>query len=172
MSDATILTQKVGMLSGKLVELGQFGQRGTELQYSFVRLAEENGDITTLHRMAVPAELNKLLEIDKSVDLFLTKRGLWHYCYGIRIDGNSAQSYRGYRLFYIFNRLMMYVNIIFGVYLLMTPGIVWAGAGLLIFGLLFAFLGPASPRRMQAFFLSHVNAEAAGSGQREETSSR
>jgi len=160
MNDAQAMSRKVGKLTGKLVELGQFGQRGTELQYTFVNVADEDGDVTTLQRMAIPAELNRLLEIGEPMDLFLTRRGLWHFCYGVRIGEESAESYRGYRLFFIFNRLMMYLNLMFGVYLLMTPGIVWAGAGLLVFGLLFAFLGPASPRRMHAFFAANVKAKA------------
>jgi hypothetical protein len=55
---------------------------------------------------------------------------------------------------------MMYLNLMFGVYLLMTPGIVWAGAGLLVFGMLFAFLGPSSPRRMHAFFAANAKTSA------------
>lgn len=160
MKDAQTMSRKVGKLSGKLIELGQFGQRGTELQYTFVRVADEGGDATTLQRVAIPAELNRLLEIGETMDLFLTRRGLWHFCYGLRIGGKSAESYRGYRTFFIFNRLMMYLNLIFGVYLLMTPGIVWAGAGLLVFGMLFALLGPASPRRMHAFFAANLETNA------------
>jgi hypothetical protein len=160
MNDAQTMSRKVGKLSGKLIELGQYGQRGTELQYTFVKVAGEEGDVTTLQRLAIPAELNRLLEIGEAMDLFLTRRGLWHFCYGLRIGGKSAESYRGYRTFFIFNRLMMYLNLMFGVYLLMTPGIVWAGAGLLVFGMLFAFLGPASPRRMHAFFAANVTTNA------------
>ncbi len=166
MSTAPQMSRKVGKLSGNLVELGQFGQRGTELQYTFVKVAGEDGEITTLQRMAIPGELNRLLEIGGSTDLFLARRGLWHFCYGVRTGRQSAESYRGYRFFFIFNRLMMYLNLMLGVYLLMTPGVVWAGAGLLVFGLLFAFLGPASPRRMHAFFAANVGRiTAAGDAQ-------
>lgn len=152
MNDAAVISRKVGKLSGKLVELGKFGQRGTELQYQFFKVAERNGDVTTLQRVAIPAELNRLLEIGEFIDLFLTRRGLWHFCYGVRIGEKSAESYQGYRFFFLFNRLMMYLNLMFGIYLLMTPGLTWAGAGLLVFGLLFLVLGPASPRRMHALF--------------------
>lgn len=145
-------SRKVGKVSGKLLELGKFGQRGTELQYEFLKVAERDGDITTLQRVAVPVELNGLLEMGEFIDLFLTRRGLWHFCYGVRVGDKSAESYRGYRFFFIFNRLMMYLNLMFGAYLLMTPGLTWAGAGLLVFGLLFLYLGPASPRRMHALF--------------------
>ncbi len=160
MTDTAPVSRKVGKLSGKLVELGQFGHRGTELQYAFVKVAHENGDVTTLQRVAVPGELSRMMEIGESIDMFLTKRGLWHFCYGIRIGEKSALSYRGYRIFFIFNRLMMYVNLMFGAYLLFTPGLVWAGAGLLMFGLLFGYLGPASPRRMNAFFAANVKTKA------------
>lgn len=162
MSDAVTTSRKLGKLSGNLVELGQFGQRGTELQYAFVKVAHENGEVTTLQRVAVPGELNGMMEIGEPIDLFLTRRGLWHFCYGIRTGEKSAVSYRGYRIFFIFNRLMMYVNLMFGAYLLFTPGLVWAGAGLLAFGLLFAYLGPVSPRRMNAFFAANVRTNIGG----------
>lgn len=172
MNNKALLSRKVGKLSGKLVELGQFGQRGTEMQYSFIKVAEEIGTVTTLQRVVIPGELNRMLEIGEYTDLFLTRRGMWHYCYGVRAAEKSAQSYRGYRLFFIFNRLMMYVNLTFGVYLLLSPGLVWAGAGLLMFGLLFAYMGPASPRRMNAFFLANVQAEADEAGKQTGTSCR
>ena len=162
MGDAAPVSRKVGKLSGKLVELGPFGQRGTELQYAFVKVAPDNGDFTTLQRVAIPGELNGMMEIGEPVDLFLTRRGLWHFCYGIRVGEKSALSFKGYRVFFIFNRLMMYLNLMFGAYLLFTPGLVWAGAGLLAFGLLFAYLGPASPRRMSAFFAAIVRTNTGG----------
>lgn len=161
MADTSQSSRKVGMLSGKLVEFGQFGQRGAELQYVFVKVAHENGEVTTLQRLAIPAELNRLLEIGESVTLFLARRGLWNFCYGVQSGNGAAESYRGYRFFFIFNRLMMYLNLMFGVYLLMTPGVVWAGVGLVIFGLLFAYLGPASPRRMHALFAANPPSSAA-----------
>jgi hypothetical protein len=173
MNNAVVMSRKVGKLSGKLVELGKFGQRGTELQYEFLKMVREDGDTTTLRRIAIPAELNRLLEMKEFIDLFLTRRGLWHFCYGVRSGEKSAESYRGYRFFFIFNRLMMYLNLMFGVYLLMTPGLAWAGAGLVVFGLLFLFLGPASPRRMHALFAASTSpradqirsqAESAGGG--------
>lgn len=156
MTDTSQMSRKVGMLSGKLVELGQFGQKGAELQYAFVKVAHDDGEATTMHRLAIPAELNRLLEIGGRVTLFLARRGLWHFCYGVQSDNGAGESYRGYRFFFIFNRLLMYLNLMFGVYLLMTPGVVWAGAGLVVFGLLFAFLGPASPRRMHALFAANL----------------
>jgi len=175
MNDAVLMSRKVGKLSGKLVELGRFAQRGTELQYEFLKVAQPSGGIMTLQRIAIPAELNRLLEIGEFIDLFLTRRGLWHFCYGVRIGEKSAESYRGYRFFFIFNRLMMYLNLMIGVYLLMTAGLAWAGAGLVVFGLLFLFLGPASPRRMHALFAAGTGpkadqrrsqTEAAGDGNR------
>lgn len=170
MTEAATMSRKVGKLSGKLIELGQFGQRGTELQYTFFRVTGEDGETITLQRVAIPAELNGLLEIGESTDLFLTRRGLWNFCYGVCVGERSAESYRGYRLFFIFNRLMMYLNLMFGVYLLTTPGLLWAGAGLMVFGLLFAFLGPASPRRMHAFFAANVRPNANSVTQRAESS--
>jgi hypothetical protein len=164
MNETALMSRKVGKLSGKLIELGKFGQRGTELQYDFFKVAERDGDVTTLQRVAIPAELNRLLEMGEFIELFLTRRGLWHFCYGIRIGEKSAESYRGYRLFFVFNRLMMYLNLILGVYLLMAPGPAWAGAGLLVFGLLFLFLGPASPRRMHALFAASTGRNAEPSG--------
>ncbi len=162
MTEAATMSRKVGKLSGKLIELGQFGQRGTEFQYTFLRVTGEDGETMTLQRVAIPTELNGLLEIGESTDLFLTRRGLWHFCYGVRVGQRAAESYRGYRFFFIFNRLMMYLNLMLGVYLLMTPGLLWAGAGLMAFGLLFAFLGPASPRRMHAFFAANVGPNVDG----------
>ncbi|MDX1556854.1 MAG: hypothetical protein R3212_12560, partial [Xanthomonadales bacterium] len=128
------------------------------------------GETMTLQRLAIPAELNGLLEIGESTDLFLTRRGLWHFCYGVRVGQRAAESYRGYRFFFIFNRLMMYLNLMLGVYLLMTPGLVWAGTGLVVFGLLFAFLGPASPRRMHAFFAAGVRPDVDGVTKQAESS--
>lgn len=171
MTEAATMSRKVGMLSGKLVELGQFGQRGTELQYTFVRVTGEDGETMTLQRVAIPAELNGLLELGEPTDLFLTRRGLWNFCYGVRVGQRAAESYRGYRFFFIFNRLMMYLNLMLGVYLLMTPGLLWAGAGLMAFGLLFAFLGPASPRRMHAFFAANARPIADGGTRQAESSS-
>lgn len=160
MPAAAPLSRKFGKLSGELLELGRFGQRGTELQYAFIKVAYEDGSVTTVERVAMPAELNGLLEIGASIDLFFARRGVWNFCYGVRIGEKSAQSYRGYRLYFLFNRLMMYVNLMFGAYLLMTPGLLWAGLGLLVFGLLFGFMGPASPRRMHAFFAANREAKA------------
>lgn len=162
------LFRKFGKLSGKLLQLGRFGQRGTELQYEFVKLAHEDGNVTTLERVAMPAELNGLLEIGAPIDLFLARRGVWNFCYGVRIGERASQCYRGYRLYFVFNRLMMYVNLMFGAYLLMTPGLTWAGLGLLVFGLLFAYMGPASPRRMQAFFAAKRGSETVERRKRDE----
>jgi hypothetical protein len=63
MNDVQAMPRKVGKLSGKLVELGQFGQRGTELQYTFIKVSGEEGDAITLQRVAIPAELNRMLEL-------------------------------------------------------------------------------------------------------------
>lgn len=155
MPAAAPIFRKFGKVSGTLQQLGRFGQRGTELQYEFVKLEQEDGSVATVERVAMPAELNGLLEIGAPIDLFFARRGVWNFCYGVRIGEKSAQSYRGYRLYFIFNRLMMYVNLMFGAYLLLTPGLLWAGLGLVVFGLLFGFMGPASPRRMQAIFAAN-----------------
>ncbi len=160
MPAAAPLFRKFGKVSGKLQELGRFGQRGTELQYEFLKLEQEDGGVATVERVAMPAELNGLLEIGAPIDLFLARRGMWNFCYGVQTGERSAQSYRGYRLYFIFNRLMMYVNLMFGVYLLLTPGLLWAGMGLLVFGLLFGYMGPASPRRMQAIFVANQAARS------------
>ncbi|MDH3316419.1 MAG: hypothetical protein OER43_11725 [Gammaproteobacteria bacterium] len=154
------LFRKFGKISGKLQQLGRFGQRGTELQYEFLKLEHEDGSVASVERVAMPAELNGLLEIGAPIDLFLARRGMWNFCYAVRMGERSAQSYRGYRLYFIFNRLMMYVNLMFGIYLLMTTGLLWAGIGLLVFGLLFGYMGPASPRRMQAIFAANQSARS------------
>lgn len=170
MPAAAPLFRKFGKLSGTLDQLGRFGQRGTELQYEFVKVAHEDGNVTTLERVAMPAELNGLLEIGARVELFLARRGVWNFCYGVRIGGKAAQCYRGYRLYFMFNRLMMYVNLMFGAYLVMTPGLMWAGVGLLVFGLLFAYFGPASPRRMHALFAANAEAKTGESRAQDEPS--
>ena len=147
MAAAAPVFRKFGRVAGTLTELGRFAQRGTEVQYAFVKLEVEEGNVVTLERVAMPGDLNPLLKIGGPATLFLARRGVWNYCYGLDNGEQAAISYRGYRLYFLFNRLMMYINLMFGAYLVVTPGAHWAGGGLLVFGLLFAFMGPASPRR-------------------------
>lgn len=170
MSNGAPMPSKLGRLSGKLLELGQFNQRGAETQYAFIKVAQDEGDAIQLPRVAIPSDINRLLEIGERVDLYLTRRGLWHFCYGVRIGETALQSFAGYRLYFIFNRLMMYVNLMFGAYLLMAPGLLWAGAGLLVFGILFGLMGPPSPRRMQKFFDQDHRAGAGDPGARDQAS--
>lgn len=153
MAAAAPLFRKYGKISGRLLELGHFGHRGTDVNYAIVRLERDDGDVVTIERVSMPGDLNGMLEIGAPTTLFLARRGVWSYCYGLRSGENWGESYRGYRLYFIFNRLMMYLNLMFGAYLVFAPGLRWAGGGLLVFGVLFAIMGPASPRQMRALLI-------------------
>lgn len=162
--------RKYGKISGRLLELGRFGRRGIDVNYAFVKLERNDGDVVTLERVSMPGELNGLLEIGAPTTLFLARRGVWNFCYGLRSGESWGESYRGYRLYFIFNRLLMYLNLMFGAYLVFAPGLHWAGVGLLIFGALFAVMGPASPRRMRALLVESRSEEQAGPKVQSDTS--
>ncbi|MDX1513229.1 MAG: hypothetical protein R3174_05740 [Gammaproteobacteria bacterium] len=156
---------KIARVSGRLKELGRFSQQPREFRYSHIVLARD-GASESVPRVIMPAALNKMLEIGAPVDLYLARKGPWHFCYAVEVGSEFGESYDGYRLFYVFNRSMMFINIMAGVFLLGAPGTRVAGAGLLAFGVLFAWLGPPTIGRMRAFLLEHRRApvDADGSG--------
>jgi hypothetical protein len=142
---------KLTNITGRLRELGTFEQRSTEVRYASVGVSQDGGAVTRIERVIIPNALNGMLEIDEHLSLFVARKGPWHFCYAVEVGGKLAESYDGYRLFYLFNRSMMLVNLMGGVYLLGSPGLRVAGAGLLIFGILFLWLGPPTIGRMRQF---------------------
>ena len=142
---------KLVNITGRLGELGAFEQRPREVRYASIGIARNGGDVGKIERVIMPNALNGMLEIDEHVSMFLARKGPWHFCYAVEAGGKLAESYDGYRLFYVFNRSMMLVNLMAGVFLLGSPGLRVAGAGLLIFGILFAWFGPPTIGRMRAF---------------------
>jgi len=152
---------KLVNITGRLGELGAFEQRPREVRYASIGIARNGGDVGKIERVIMPNALNGMLEIDEHVSMFLARKGPWHFCYAVEAGGKLAESYDGYRLFYVFNRSMMLVNLMAGVFLLGSPGLRVAGAGLLIFGILFAWFGPPTIGRMRAF-LHETRSAAAG----------
>ncbi len=152
---------KLANITGRLHELGAFEQRPREVRYASIGIAREGGGIDKIDRVIMPNALNGILEIDEPVSVFLARKGPWHFCYAVEVGGKLAESYDGYRLFYVFNRSMMLVNLMGGVYLLGSPGLRVAGAGLLIFGILVAWFGPPTIGRMR-HFLHQTRSATAG----------
>ena len=147
---------KLAHVNGRLKELGPFGHQSSETRYASIALQRDDGSTITVPRVIVPDALNKMLEIGAPARLYLARKGPWHFCYAVEIGGELGESYDGYRLFYVFNRAMMFVNLMGGVFLLGSPGTRVAGAGLLIFGILFAWLGPPTIGRMRRYLQAHV----------------
>ena len=155
---------KLEKVSGQLKALGPFGQQSTEMRYASIALVRDDGSIATVPRVIVPNALNKMLEIGEPVSLYLARKGPWHFCYAVEIGAELGESYDGYRLFYVFSRSMMFINLMGGVYLMSVPGLRVAGAGLLTFGILFAWLGPPTIGRMRRFLMETRRATMADDG--------
>jgi hypothetical protein len=151
---------KLANITGRLHELGKFEQRSTEVRYASISVTQDGGAVSRIERVVVPSALNGMLAMDEHVSMYLARKGPWHFCYAVEVGGKLAESYDGYRLFYLFNRSMMLVNLMAGVYLLGSPGLRVAGAGLFIFGILFAWLGPPTIGRMRDFLHQTRSASA------------
>ena len=151
---------KLAKVSGRLKELGRFGQHSTEMRYASIALERDGGSVVTVSRVIIPGALNGMLEIGKPVSMYLARKGPWHFCYALETGEKSGESYDGYRMFYVFNRSMMFVNLMVGVLLMSMPGLRVAGAGLFIFGVLFAWLGPPTIGGMRKFLMRNRDATA------------
>ncbi len=152
---------KLANITGRLRELGAFEQRSAEVRYARIGVTQDGGAVTRIERVIIPNALNGMLEIDEHVSMFVARKGPWHFCYAVEVGEKLAESYDGYRSFYLFNRSMMLVNLMAGIYLLGSPGLRVAGAGLLIFGILFAWFGPPTIGRMREFLHQTRSASAA-----------
>lgn len=152
---------KLANITGRLGELGAFERRTREVRYASIVIARNGGDVDRIERVIMPNALNGMLELDEHLSMYVARKGPWHFCYAVEAGGKLAESYDGYRLFYVFNRSMMLVNLMAGVFLLGSPGLRVAGAGLLVFGVLFAWFGPPTIGRMRAF-LHETRSAAAG----------
>ena len=150
---------KLAKLNGRIKALGQFEQRSGETRYTSIKLARDDESTVSVPRVIVPNALNKMLEVGEPASLYLARKGPWHFCYAVEIGGELGESYDGYRLFYVFNRAMMFINLMVGVFLLGSPGTRVAGAGLFIFGILFAWLGPPTIGRMRRYLLQNRTIE-------------
>lgn len=146
---------KIAKSSGRLKELGPFAQQSTEVRYASVALERDDGSVLTLSRVIVPGALNRMLAIGKPVSLYLARKGPWKFCYAVEAGDQIGESYDGYRLFYVFNRSMMFLNLMVGAFLFSVPGLRVAGAGLLAFGILFVWLGPPTIGAMRDYLMKN-----------------
>lgn len=150
-SDRPVQMAKLAKVGSRLKQLGPFGQQSNETRYSWIAFTRDDGSVLTVPRVIVPGVLNGMLEIGGPVGMYLARKGLWHFCYAVEAGGETGESYDGYRLFYVFNRAMMFINLMAGVFLMAAPGLRVAGAGLFVFGILFAWLGPPTIGGMRRY---------------------
>lgn len=160
-SDHPVQMPRLARVGGRLKALGPSGQQANETRYAWIALTRDDGSVLTLPRVIVPGVLNGMLEIGGPVGMYLARKGPWHFCYAVEAGGEIGESYDGYRLFYVFNRAMMYINLMAGVFLMLDPGLRVAGAGLFVFGVLFAWLGPPTIGAMRRALTKHRNAPGA-----------
>lgn len=146
---------RIAKVSGRLKELGRFGQHSTELRYASIALERDDGSVLTVSRVIVPGVLNRMLEIGEPLSMYLARKGPWRFCYAVETGDQVGESYDGYRLFYVFNRSMMFLNLMAGILLMTMPGMRVAGAGLLAFGILFAWLGPPTIGSMRRYLIKN-----------------
>lgn len=160
-SDHPVQMPRLARVGGRLKAFGPSGQQANETRYAWIAFTRDDGSVLTLPRVIVPGVLDRMLEIGGPVGMYLARKGPWHFCYAVEAGGEIGESYDGYRLFYVFNRVMMFINLMAGVFLMLNPGLRVAGAGLFVFGVLFAWFGPPTIGAMRRALTKHRNAPGA-----------